>query len=312
MELTKTLPSPDHATAEAEGESLHRRRHPTRWITALLAIAGLAFVVVSFARAQIDWGEAGSYLFDQRILSGVWRTALLTVVTFLIGLALGVGFGLMRLSSNYVVSSISWLYVWVFRGTPLLVQLLVWFNLALIFPTLQLPWTGGIATVEVMTPMVAAIVGLSINEGAYLAEVIRGGILSVDHGQSEAGMALGMSKRRTMWKVVLPQAMPAILPVLGNSAIGLLKTSSLATLVSYPELVNAAQSIYYVNGRVMELLMVAAFWYLIATSVMSVGQFYLERHFGRSHFARRATMVELLLGSAWRRAAKNKSQGASR
>jgi polar amino acid transport system permease protein len=265
-----------------EPTTLHSRPQPLQWITGGLAVLAAGFVVITFANAKIDWPVSFSFLFNPLILEGLSKTVYITIISFAVGLLLGVVFGTMRLSENRVLAGIAWFYVWIFRGTPLLVQLLLWFNLALILPSIWFPGFGVVSTVAIMTPMMTAIVGLSINEGAYLAEVIRGGILSVDNGQTEAGSALGMSRWRTMRLVILPQAMPAVLPNLGNSAIGLLKTSSLASLVSYPELVNRAQSLYFVNGRVMEILLVVAFWYLVATSVMSIGQYYLERHYGRS------------------------------
>ncbi|GAA2227841.1 amino acid ABC transporter permease [Herbiconiux moechotypicola] len=267
---------------KGEPSTLHSRPQPMQWVLGAIAVVVAGFVVVTFANAKIDWPVTFSYVFNPLILEGLSKTIIITVLSFVIGLVLGVVFGTMRLSENKVLAGIAWVYVWIFRGTPLLVQLLLWFNLALILPSIWFPGFGVVSTVAIMTPMMTAIVGLSINEGAYLAEVIRGGILSVDHGQTEAGSALGFSRWRTMRIVILPQAMPAVLPNLGNSAIGLLKTSSLASLVSYPEIVNRAQSLYFVNGRVMEILLVVAFWYLVCTSVMSVGQYYLERHYGRS------------------------------
>ncbi|WP_079317333.1 amino acid ABC transporter permease [Microbispora sp. GKU 823] len=275
-------------------DRLHARSHPMRWVTGALVLVVLGFLVLSFARGQIDWGVVRGFLTAQKILSGFAQTILISVLAMLIGIALGTCFAVMRLSANPVVSTIAWLYVWLFRGTPVLLQLMMWFNLSLIFPTLGVPGLFQAQTINVVTPFVAALLGLGINEGAYLTEVIRGGILSVDAGQTEAASALGLSRRTALAKVVLPQAMPAIIPPIGNEAIGMLKTSSLAATISYTEILTNAQQIYYVNGKVMELLIVAAFWYLVATSVTSVGQYYLERRFHRSAVRRRSAADQIV------------------
>jgi len=189
-------------------------------------------------------------------------------------------FAVMRMSQNPVTNAVAGLYIWFFRGTPVLLQLLLWFNLALVFPTVNLVfWHGDM--VDIMTPFLAALLGLGINEGAYMTEIVRGGILSVDRGQTEAALTIGMSHTGTMGRVVLPQAMRVITPTMGNEFIGLLKNSSLAAVIAYAELLRAAQKIYFVNYKVMELLIVAAAWYLIVVSIFTIGQMYLERYFGR-------------------------------
>ncbi|MGW0805103.1 amino acid ABC transporter permease [Nonomuraea sp. NPDC002799] len=281
----------------AAADRLHARPHPLRWVTGAVVLALLALLILAFAQGQIDWGVVGEYFTAGKILSGFAHTLLISVLAMILGIALGTCFAVMRLSANPVVSTIAWLYVWLFRGTPVLLQLMIWFNLSLIFPTLGIPGLFEAQTINVITPFVAALLGLGINEGAYLTEVIRGGILSVDAGQAEAASALGLSRRTTLRKVVLPQAMPAIIPPIGNEAIGMLKTSSLAATISYTEVLTNAQQIFYVNGKVMELLFVCAFWYLIATSVTSVGQYYLERRFGRS-VVRRRSVADQIIASA--------------
>ncbi|WP_433444422.1 amino acid ABC transporter permease [Nonomuraea sp. CA-141351] len=275
-------------------DRLHARPHPLRWVTGALVVAALVLLLTAFVRGQIDWRVVGEYFTAQKILSGFAQTILISVLAMVLGIVLGTGFAVMRLSANPVLSTIAWLYVWLFRGTPVLLQLMMWFNLSLIFPTLGIPGLFEEPTINVITPFVAALLGLGINEGAYLTEVIRGGILSVDAGQAEAASALGLSRRTTLRKIVLPQAMPAIIPPIGNEAIGMLKTSALAATISYTEILTNAQQIYYVNGKVMELLFVAAFWYLIATSVTSVGQYYLERRFQRSAVRRRSVADQII------------------
>lgn len=283
-----------YAVRSKDPAPLHNRFNPAQWVLGLATIAAVGVIATLFVQGNIRWSITYQFLFNPLVLEGLKATVLVTIVSFTLGLILGVLFGVMRLSTNPVLAAVAWGYVWVFRGTPLLVQLLLWYNISLILPTIWIPGAGSLSTVTFMTPLVTVLLGLSINEGAYLAEVIRSGILSVHNGQGEAGAALGMSRARTMRTVILPQAMPAILPNLGNSANGLLKMTSLASIVSFPELVNRAQSIYFVNGQVMELLMVVAFWYLMATSAMSVGQSYLERHFGRGTVSRRSWSFQLL------------------
>lgn len=279
---------------------LHPRRHPLRWLAAAATLCVLGAIGYVFANGDLEWSVVPDYITSSVILEGFKNTVIISVLAMIVGLLLGVVFAVMRLSKNPVTSAVAWLYVWLFRGTPVLVQLLIWFNLALFFPSVGIPGIFHEQTVHVITPFVAALLGLGINEGAYLAEVIRGGILSVDPGQREAAAAFGLGGRRTLTKIILPQAMTAILPTVGNEAIGMLKMSSLATVISYSELLQSSQSIYFVNGRVVELLFVASFWYLVATSVTSVGQYYIERHFGKSQ-ARQRSAIDRMLRTLARR-----------
>jgi len=165
-------------------------------------------------------------------------------------------------------------------------QLLVWFNLALVFPRIGVPGIWDVRTVNIITPVVAALVGLGLNEGAYVSEIVRAGMLSVDRGQYEAAQAIGMSYGRALRRIIMPQAMRVVIPPLGNNFIGLLKTSSLASIIGFSELLHSVQDIYYNNVRVIELLCVAGFWYLVVVSVLSVGQAMLERRFGRGQLGR--------------------------
>jgi polar amino acid transport system permease protein len=290
----RNTPSNSGDTGAPMALKLLSRRHPGHWVSGFIALCALGGLFYGFANGNIDWGIIPHFIFSGVIISGFEKTLLIAVLAMILGLILGTVFAVMRLSRNPIMSAIAWLYVWSFRGTPVLVQLLIWFNLALIFPRIGIPGIFHVQTVQLITPLLAALLGLGINEGAYLTEIIRGGILSVDSGQTLAAKAHGLSSRQTLAKIVLPQAMPAILPTIGNEAIGMLKMSSLAAVIGYTELLESAESIYYVNARVMELLFVAAFWYLVATSVTSVGQYYLERHFGRSQ-ARRRSMADRVL-----------------
>jgi polar amino acid transport system permease protein len=256
-------------------------RHYGRWVGAAAVVLLLALLVRSFANSQIDFAVTRQFLTQENILKGMLNTLLISVVAQILGIVLGVVAAVMRLSRNPVTSSVAWLYVWFFRGTPVLVQLLVWYNLSLIFPALSLPGIGTWQTNSVMTPFLAALLGLGINEGAYMAEIVRAGIGSVDDGQTEAAHALGMSPQRTMRRIVLPQAMRVIVPPTGNEFINMLKTSSLAYAIQFPELLQSAVRVYSNNLAIVELLFTVSIWYVVLTSVFSVFQFYVEKRFSR-------------------------------
>jgi polar amino acid transport system permease protein len=251
-------------------------RHYGRWVSAVVVVAAIGAIVYAFSQAKIDYGTTAHYFTAGTVVDGAVRTLLISVLAQTMGVALGVVFAVMRLSHNPVTSTVSWFYIWLFRGTPVLVQLLIWYNLALVFPTMF-----GHSTSDIMTPFVAALLGLGINEGAYMAEIVRAGIGSVDHGQTEAAHALGMTSGQTLRRVVLPQAMRVIIPPTGNEFINMLKTSSLASTIQYAELVLSAQAIYTRNLQVIELLFTVSLWYLVLTSVFSIGQYYVERRFAR-------------------------------
>lgn len=253
-----------------------------RTVSAVCILAIIAFLGYSVVNADFNWSVVARYLTQQQIMLGLSRTLLMTVLAMVLAMLLGTLGGVCRLSANRVVSGTAWLYVWFFRGTPALVQLLLWFNVALIFPTISIPGVFHDRTVNIISPLIAAVLGLGINEGAYLSEIVRGGILAVDPGQREAAMAIGSSSAHMYRRVILPQTLRIILPTLGNETIGMLKFTSLASVVSYSELLESAEEIYQVTTRVMELLIVVSVWYLILTSILSVGQYYLERRYGRS------------------------------
>ena len=262
-------------------------RHPWRWVSAVVVLIVLASIVQTFATApNLHWDVVEFWVFSPRILDGLRATLVLTAVAMLIGIALGVVLAVLRLSPNPVLSAASWVYIWLFRGTPVLVQLLFWNNISLVFPTVSLGIPFGPHFLQgnansIVTPFVAAILGLGLNEAAYMAEIVRAGIISVEHGQSEAAQALGMNRLLVMRRIVLPQAMRVIVPPTGNETISMLKTSSLVSAIAYTELLYSAQLIYSVNYRTIELLIVASIWYLIMTSVLTAGQYYVERRFAR-------------------------------
>ncbi|MCB5165074.1 amino acid ABC transporter permease [Streptomyces bambusae] len=255
-------------------------RHYGRWISAVVILALVVALGYAFSQGNVRWATVPEKLFDGSIIKGLFNTIWISVASMAVGLVLGVVFAVMRLSKNPVTSTIAWFYIWLFRGTPVYVQLLIWFNLALIFPVLNLGFYKDEMT-QVMTPFLAALLGLGLNEGAYMAEIVRAGIQSVDEGQTEASHALGMTQTQTMRRVVLPQAMRVIVPPTGNEFINMLKTSSLVVAVQYYDLLRAAQDIASTSFAVMEMFFVASIWYLALTSVFSVGQYYLERYYAR-------------------------------
>ncbi|MDM0071609.1 amino acid ABC transporter permease [Variovorax sp. J31P207] len=255
---------------------------PGRWVAAILCLAVLAFLVRAFAFGRIDWPYVATFFAAPVILSGLANTLILTAAAMALGIVLGLIAALMRLSQNPVSQALAAGYIWLFRGTPVYLQLLIWFNLALVFPMIGVPGLWEVRTVSVMTPFLAAWLGLGICQGAYTAEVIRGGILSIDSGQFEAAQAIGMTRWQLMRHVVLPQTLRVITPPVGNEVIGMLKTTSLAAVVNYGELIHSASLIYYVNSRVIELLIVCAIYYLIAVTLLSRLQRMLEARLSRS------------------------------
>jgi polar amino acid transport system permease protein len=274
-------------------------RHLGRWIAAGIVLLIVASVIRSaVTNDRIEWGVVGSYLFDSRVLDGLRLTIELTVLGMAIGIVLGVILALMRLSRNPVLSTVSWVYIWFFRGTPLLVQILIFFNIAALYPTIGLGIPLGPSFIHIngnslVTPFFAGMLALGLNEGAYMSEIVRAGIISVDEGQFDAAKAVGMTQGQTMRRVVLPQAMRVIIPPTGNETISMLKNSSLVYVIAVKELLYTVTLIYSVNYKVIPLLIVASIWYLAATTVMSIGQYYLERHYGRGGpGAQSATLIE--------------------
>lgn len=262
-------------------------RHPGRWVAAVVVLVLAAMLVHSLiTNPRFEWPVVGQWFLSDRILSGLLNTLELTAISMVIGIVLGALLAIMRLSSNPLLSGVAWLYIWFFRGVPLFVQLLFWGFISALYPKLSIgvPFGPAFFTFsanDIITAFGAAILGLGLNEAAYMAEIVRAGIQVVDQGQSEAAAALGMSRTLTLRRIVLPQAMRAIVPPTGNQTISMLKTSSLVSVLAFPELLYAAQLIYSDNYKTIPLLITASIWYLIVTSVLTVGQFFLERRFGR-------------------------------
>lgn len=280
MVSTRERPAPDDVVAVP-------LRHPGRWVAAVIVLLLAAALISSLiTNERFQWDVVGHYFFSAEILAGLWRTLWLTAVSMTIAVVLGVIIALMRLSPNPVLKGGANFYTWFFRGTPLLVQLIFLFNISALYPVMSVglpfgPTLFDIPANDILTPTVVAIVGLSLNEAAYMAEIVRGGINSVDHGQTEAAQALGMRRSLVMRRIVLPQAIRVILPPTGNETISLLKYTSLISVIAMPELLYSAQVIYSRTYETIPLLLVASIWYLLVTSILTIGQTFLERKFSR-------------------------------
>jgi polar amino acid transport system permease protein len=280
-------------------------RHPGRWVAAAI----VALVAASLIRSAIDnpnfkWDVVGQYLFDPRILDGVVKTIQLTVLGMLIGVVLGVLFAVMRLSPNFLIRGASWFYIWVFRGTPLLVQILFWNFIAALYPSIDLGIPFGPSFVHLnandfITPFIAGMLALGLNEGAYMAEIVRAGIISVEEGQTEAAKALGMTQGQTLRRIVLPQAMRVIIPPTGNETISMLKNTVLVSVIAVAEVLYSAQLIYSQNFQQIPLLIVVSIWYLAMTTVLSIGQHFLERHYGRGRMRDESITLLEQIRSGW-------------
>ncbi|MGW6865064.1 amino acid ABC transporter permease [Streptomyces sp. NPDC054904] len=263
------------------------RRRTGRQVSAVVALLVFAMVLTSVVRNEaFQWDVVGKHFTTSAVLDGLLLTLWLTGAVMVLGFLLGTVLAVMRLSTNPVLRTLSWGYVWIFRSTPLLVQLLFWFNIGALYPTLGLgipygPELFTVKTVNLLGPTLTAVIGLTLHESAYACEVVRGGILSVDSGQTEAAQALGLSRFRTLRRIVVPQAMRSIVPTAGNMLIGTLKGTSIVSVLAVHDLLYSVQLTYNQNYQVIPLLMVATLWYIAVTTVLSAGQFYVERYYAR-------------------------------
>lgn len=254
------------------------------WLV-ILAVA-LDFGIIVANNPNFGWPVVAAYFFDPSVMQGLSITLGLTVVAMIIGVALGLLLAIGRMSQDKLASSFSNLFIWFFRGTPLLVQLIFWYNLSTLFPKISLAIPFGPTLVswntnDLITPLTAAIVGLALNEAAYMAEIIRGGLLSVDKGQGETAAAFGMTRGRALRRVIIPQAMRSIVPPTGNQLISMIKATSLVSVIAMADLLYSVQSIYNRTFEVIPMLLVAVIWYLLITSVLNVAQSAIERHYNR-------------------------------
>ncbi|WP_248310248.1 amino acid ABC transporter permease [Bosea sp. 117] len=276
-------------------------RHPGRWLAAAVIIVLCASFAHSVAsNPGYQWNVVWQYLTYHTVLMGLGWTLALTASSMFIGIGLGIVAALMRQSSNPILSVVAAAYIWLFRGAPLMVQLIFWYNLAALYPTIDiglpfLPPLVSLSTNEVITPLVAALLGLGLNEGAYMAEIVRSGLLSVDSGQREAAQSLGMSPAYTLRRIILPQALRVIVPPTGNEVIGMLKATSLVSILAFSDLLYSVQGIYGRTFQTIPLLIVATIWYLVASTLLSLVQQYLERRYGRGHVRSPNDGLSLLL-----------------
>ncbi|MCX4701968.1 amino acid ABC transporter permease [Streptomyces sp. NBC_01373] len=272
-----TSPAAPDIPEPADSLRIVPQRRFGQWTAAVAVLALLALAVNSVLRNRaFQWDVVADYFTTDAVLRGLWLTLWLTAVVMVLGFALGTLLAAFRLSANPVLRTVSWGYVWLFRSIPILVQLLLWFNIGALYPQIL-----GVRTVDLLGPVTVAVIGLTLHEAAYAAEVVRGGILSVDRGQIEAAQALGLSRWRRWWRIVLPQAMRSIVPPAGNMLIGTLKGTSIVSVIAVHDLLYSVQLVYHRTYQVIPLLMVATVWYTVVTSVLSVGQHYVERHYAR-------------------------------
>ena len=282
---------PENGSAAAGREPIKAvpLRRPGRIVSAavILILLGL-FIYGAATNSAYDWSTYAHYLFDRRIIHAAWITLALTFLAMVMGLILGLTFASMRLSPNPVLRSVSWGVLWIFRGTPVYVQLVFWGLIATIYRHVDIgiPFVHSFVQVDMTAVGHAvfwiAVVGLGLNEAAYMAEIIRAGVTSVDEGQTEAATALGMSWSQTMTQIVMPQAMRVIIPPAGNEVISMLKTTSLVTAVPYTlDLYSRARDLAVETFNPIPMLLIASTWYLAFTSVLMIGQSYLERYFAK-------------------------------
>ncbi|MFD5270562.1 amino acid ABC transporter permease [Streptomyces sp. NPDC058335] len=274
--LAKASAAPD-IPEHADTLRIVPHRRLGQWTAAVAVLVLLGLAVNSVLRNEaFRWDLVADYFTSDSVLRGLWLTLWLTAVVMVLGFALGTLLAAGRMSANPVLRSVSWGYVWLFRSIPILVQLLLWFNIGALYPQLF-----GVKTVNLFTPVAVAIIGLTLHEAAYAAEVVRGGILSVDRGQIEAAQALGLSRWRRWWRIVLPQAMRSIVPPAGNMLIGTLKGTSIVSVIAVQDLLFSVQLVYHRTYQVIPLLMVATVWYTVVTSLLGVGQHYVEKYYAR-------------------------------
>jgi polar amino acid transport system permease protein len=296
--MTDSSGSSNHPLADEPGTTKTVPvRHPGRWVASAVILVLVAMLVNTLffshvvrggvQEGRFQWQIVLKYLFVTPVLKGIAVTLELTVIAMVVGVLLGVLLAVMRLSPSRLLSGSAWIYIWFFRGTPVLVQLTFWYvGITYLYPklTLGVPFGPAFFTVNansLVTSFIAAALGLSLNEGAYMAEIVRAGIISVDEGQTEAAKSLGMTSTQTLRRIVLPQAMRIIIPPTGNETISMLKTTSLVIVIAGSDVFAATQNISNANYQIVPLLLVASLWYLFFTSVLTIGQFYVERYYAR-------------------------------
>jgi polar amino acid transport system permease protein len=281
----------DHSRDVSDEQLLTARlvalRRPGQWLSVVVLLVLFAMLIHTLiSNPRFQWDLVGRYFFRGSVMHGLELTLWLTAAVMVCGYVLGIGLAAMRLSTNYILRSISFGYVWLIRSVPPLVQLLFWYELASLYPKVSIGIPFGhefasVKTARLFSGVLAAFVGLTLDIAAFSAEIVRGGLLSVEAGQSEAAQALGLGRGRIFRRITLPQAMPAIIPASGNLLIGLLKATSIVSVIAVQDLLYSVQLIYQQNFLIMPLLLVATIWYIILTTVLSIGQYYVERYYAR-------------------------------
>ncbi|WP_393056420.1 amino acid ABC transporter permease [Streptomyces sp. LN549] len=275
--LPPALPAEPLEDNDADRLRIVPVRRTGQWTAAVAVLIVLALALNSVIRNDaFQWDVVGDYFTTTAVLRGLGLTLWLTALVMALGFALGTLLAVLRLSANRVLQAVGWGYVWLFRSTPILVQLLFWFNIGALYPEIL-----GVRTVNLLGPVTVAVIGLTLHEAAYAAEVVRGGILSVERGQLEAAQSLGLGPWRRLYRIVLPQAMRSIVPPAGNMLIGTLKGTSIVSIIAVQDLLYSVQLVYHRTYQVIPLLLVATLWYVVVTSLLSVGQYYVERHYAR-------------------------------
>lgn len=268
--------------------------HWGRWLSwIIVAIITIDFLFICYHNKNFGWDIVARYFTKESVLHGLYITLALTIVSMLLGIVLGLVFAIGRLSHNRLLQGVSNLYIWFFRSTPLLVQLIFWYNLSALFPSISISVPFGPTLIswdtnDIITPLSAAIIGLALNEGAYMAEIIRGGLLSVDPNQRETAVAFGMTRSQILFRIIVPQAMRSIIPPTGNQVISMVKATAMVSVIAMDDLLYSVQVIYNENFQIIPLLIVAVTWYLIVTSILSVGQVAIERYYAKGDKNNRA------------------------
>ncbi|MER5280875.1 amino acid ABC transporter permease [Streptomyces sp. NPDC002809] len=275
--LPPALPAEHLEDNDADRLRIVPVRRTGQWTAAAAVLIALGLALNSVIRNEaFQWDVVGDYFTTTAVLRGLWLTLWLTALVMALGFALGTLLAVLRLSVNRVLQAVGWGYVWLFRSTPILVQLLFWFNIGALYPEIL-----GVRTVNLLGPVTVAVIGLTLHEAAYAAEVVRGGILSVERGQLEAAQSLGLGPWRRLYRIVLPQAMRSIVPPAGNMLIGTLKGTSIVSIIAVQDLLYSVQLVYHRTYQVIPLLLVATLWYVVVTSLLGVGQHYVERYYAR-------------------------------
>ncbi|MGW8601439.1 amino acid ABC transporter permease [Streptomyces sp. NPDC055893] len=313
--LLKATSPPEPAAQDLEIVPVRRYG---RWIAAAASILALVGLIGSLAKNDnLHWDVVATYLFADLIFDGLATTLWLTAAAMALGLGLGTLVAVMRLSTSPVLHGLATAFVWVFRGTPLLVQIIFWGYAAALYKYVKIgvPFTDitffQAETNALLTPAVAALLALGLNEAAYASEIVRAGIQSVDTGQAEAAHSLGMRPALTMRRIVLPQAMRVIIPPMGNETINMLKMTALVSVISAHDLMSNIQDVYAQNYQVIPMLVVASLWYLALVTLLGIPQAWLERRYGRgtTHGDRVSPLRRMLGGAAGLIGRKNKEAG---